>query len=54
VTLSYSIDYRKPRFRDRPTVGKFEVTFLSRGFLASAKFEIDDDLLRELRKPPKV
>ncbi|MGV3614860.1 MAG: hypothetical protein ACO1SV_05945 [Fimbriimonas sp.] len=53
VTVSYNIDFRRPRFRYRPTVGRFEVTFLSNGRLASTKFEIDDDLLRELRKPPK-
>lgn len=53
VTLTYSIAYKKPRFRDRSKIGTFEATFLSNGFLSSAKFEIDDDLLRELRKPPK-
>ena len=53
VTASYSIEYKKPRFRDRPKVGHFRATFDGEGRLFSSNFTIYDDLLHELRRVPK-
>jgi|GEM_PF-5438790 len=54
VRVKFSIRYKKPRFRDRDWVGSFDATFTGTGFLSTCKFTLDDDLLRELRKPPVV
>ncbi len=53
VRASYLIEFKRPRFRDRGTVGSFNATFLDSGFLSTAKFHLDDALLRELRRVPK-